>query len=70
MERIAHHFFHIENIHVEINHRIGVLAAVANMQKTARGGFKFNSHECGQYLMTPDDLTVLELFGRIYAREN
>jgi hypothetical protein len=40
------------------------------MQKTARGGFKFNIHECGQYLMTPDDLTVLELFGRIYAGEN
>jgi hypothetical protein len=70
MEWISHHFFHIKDIHVEINQRIGVLAAVANMQETARGGFKFNSHECGQYLMTPDDLTVLELFGRFYAREN
>jgi hypothetical protein len=70
MKRITHHLFHIENIHVEINHRVGVLTAVANMQKPARWGFKVNSHECGQYLMTPDDLTVLELFGRIYAREN
>jgi hypothetical protein len=70
MKRITHHLFHIENIHIEINYRVGVLAAVTNMQKPARGGFKVNSHECGQYLITPDDLTVLRLFGRIYAREN
>jgi hypothetical protein len=70
MKRITHHLFHIENIHIEVNHRVGVLTAVTNMQKPARGGFKVNSHECGQYLITPDDLTVLRLFGRIYAREN
>jgi hypothetical protein len=70
VERITHHFFHVENIHIEINHCVGVIAAIADMQKTARGGFNEISHKCGQYLMTPDDLTVLRLFGRIYAREN
>jgi len=59
MERISHHFFHVKNVYIKIDHRISVFAAVTDMQKPTRWGFKINSHECGQYLITPDDLTVL-----------
>jgi hypothetical protein len=40
VKRIPHHFFHVEDVHIKIDHGIGVGAAVADMQKTTRRGFK------------------------------
>lgn len=54
VQRIAHDFAHVEHVHEEVDHFVGVVAAITHVQESAGG--RFEGHGVRQYPIDPDDL--------------